>query len=225
MLSMLKPKVWFDALKVRWALKMHPVYSPPNMSNEIELPIGMAKENFNYFQTHLASRQTSFRTFMKTFAIDATTDDRGLVAVSEWFNRFGGLLLYYKPRSVTTLHAFVNYDPPWIGRYIGINVVWDIGIYIGNCIIARRASAHWDLNTGNPGPMSCSALGFHRPCVAGLYWPTERDPITKVFVDSELLCHRVRLGPSPSFLRRDLARLVELWSKPNPPNPETEDAH
>jgi hypothetical protein len=105
MLSMLKPKVWFDALRVRWALKMYPVYSPPNMRNEIELPIGMAKENFNYFQTNLASRQTSFRTFMKTFAIDATTEDRGLVAVSEWFNRFGGLLLYYKPRSATTLRA------------------------------------------------------------------------------------------------------------------------
>jgi hypothetical protein len=58
---MLKPKVWFDALRVRWALKMYPVYSPPNMRNEIELPIGMAKENFNYLQTNLASRQTSFR--------------------------------------------------------------------------------------------------------------------------------------------------------------------
>jgi hypothetical protein len=225
MLSMLKPKVWFDALKLRGALKKYPVYSPPNMRNEIELPIGMAKENFNYFQTNLASRQTSFRTFMKTFAIDATTDDRGLVAVSEWFNRYGGLLLYYKPRSATTLRAFVNYDPPWIGRHIGINVVWDLGTYIGNCIIARRASAHWDLNTGDPDPMSCSALGFHRPQVAGLYWPTECDPVTKVFLDSQLLRHHVRLGPSPFFPRRNLVYLVDLWSKPNPPNPETERAY
>jgi len=78
---MLKPKVWIDALKLRWALEKYPVYSPPNMRNEIELPIGMARDNFNYFQTNLALRGRSFRMFMKTFAIDATTDDRGLVAV------------------------------------------------------------------------------------------------------------------------------------------------
>ncbi len=219
---MLKPKVWYDALKLRWALKRYPVYSPPNMRNEIGFPLSTARENFNYFQTTLEPRMRSFRTFMKMFAIDATTDDRGLVAVSEWFNRYGGLLLYYKPRSAITLGAFVNHDPPWIGKHIGINVIWDIGIYIGDCIIARRPSAHWDINTGGPDPMSCEALGFHRPCVAGLYWPTECDPITQVYMDSQLLGRRVRFGPSPPFTREDLVSLVTLWSKPNPCNPATD---
>jgi hypothetical protein len=219
---MLKPKAWIDALKLRWALEEYPVYSPPDMRNEIELPINLARDNFNYFKANLVFRERSLRTFMEKFAIDATTDDRGLLAVSQWFDRYGGLLLYHKPRSATTLRAFVNYNPPWTGKHIGINVVWDIGIYVGNCIIARRASAHWDLDTGNPDPMSHEALGFHRPYIAGLYWPAGGDPITQVYADSQSLRRRVRFGPPPPFTRRDLAHLVDLWSKPNPPNPEAE---
>jgi hypothetical protein len=213
----LKPRVWFDAVRVHYALKNYSVYSPPHMRNEIKLLAGAAEENFDYFQTTRSTRMASFRIFMKNFGVDATTDDKGLVAVSEWFKRYGGLLLYYKPRTARTLLAFVDHDPQWVGKHIGINVVWDIGIYVGDCTINRCPSAHWDLNTGTTHPASRRALGFQRPCVAGLEWTADCDPITKVFVDSQALCRLAQLGHSPHFLLTDLMQLVSLWSKANPP--------
>jgi hypothetical protein len=190
------------------------------MRNEIELPLSVAKENFRYFKQNIGYRMEAFRGFMKTFSIDAKTDDRGLAAVSTWFGHSGGLLLYYKPRDTTTLHAFVSYDPPWIGRHIGINILWDIGTYVGECIIARRQSAHWDINTGGPDPLSREGLGFHRPHIEGLYWPVACDPITHIFVNCNgRMAAEVRSKRRLPTIPQTLLQLVGLWSKPNPRNP------
>jgi hypothetical protein len=149
---------------------------------------------------------------MQLFNIEATLDDKGLLAVSQWFDHYGGLLLHHKPRSTETLWAFVNYTPPWSGRHIGVNVAWDIGIYVGQCIIARRSFARWDLDTGDPDPLSRQGLGFQRPHLEGLSWPPFRDPITQVFTTSRSMGSRVRFGARPPLLPTSLFDLVRLWS-------------
>ncbi len=183
-MSWLKPRVWYSAWRVGSAMCGYPVYAPPNPHNEVELPAGKAKENFDYFLQQRPKRLQDFRYFMKKFGVDAETTDAGLNAVSAWFDRYGGLLLHFQPRDTASLHAFMNYLPPWTGEHIGTNVVWDLGTYIGECVIARCSRAHWDVNTGDPDPVSLEALGFQRPHVSGLVWPPDCDPITQVFMDS-----------------------------------------
>lgn len=217
---MLRPHAWFDALRIQQVIKNYPVYSPPITQNEIDLPLIKAKENFAFFKQNIAFRMEVFRALLKRFSISATTNDQDLAAVSEWFDRYGGLLRYYRLRDTSTLNAFVHYDPRWIGRYIGINVIWDIGIYVGECIIARRRYARWDINTGDPDPLSCKALGFHRPHIEGLSWPPSCDPITHVFDICHVMCRRVRFGPTPPTPPVHLLHLVALWSKSNLQDPE-----
>jgi hypothetical protein len=164
----LKPKHWYSAWRVRSAMQGYPVYTPPNLHNEIELPISKAKENFDYFLQQRPTRLRCFRDFMKKFSVDAETTDDALTSVSNWFARYGGLLLHFQPRDTATLHAFMDYVPPWMGEHIGTNVVWDLGTYIGECVISRRPRARWDLNTGGarsdfarsawfPAPVCCWA--------------------------------------------------------------------
>jgi hypothetical protein len=217
--TMLKLKAWRDRWKVTSALRGYPAYSPPHLRNEIELPIGSAKENFDYFVEHRSFRLRAFQSFLKKFHIDATTDEQGLTSVSSWFRRYGGLLMYFQQRSTTTNRAFINHDPAWTNEHIGINVVWDLGIYVGDCIITRYPSAYWTINTGNADPASLKSLGFQRPGVAGLYWPTECDPITHVFIKSQSMSYNLH-GIGHKIMRRgDLVDLVAAWSKAKPVNP------
>jgi hypothetical protein len=189
------------------------------MQNEVELSRNKAKENFDYFLQQRALRLQCLRSFLKKFEIDATTDDSGLAAVSRWFDLYGGLLLHFRPRDTSSLNAFVSYAPPWTGEHLGINVVWDIGIYLGECIIARRRSAYWDLDTGDPDPVSLEAIGYQRPCVAGLYWPTSADTLTRVFIDSQSMSRENRFVYRTVSLRKSLTFHVTNWSCANPPNP------
>jgi len=211
---MLKLRTWRDRRKAKLALLGYPVYSPPYLQNEIDLPLSKAEANFGYFMTHRAFRLRSLQEFLNKFDVTASTDDQGLAAVTNWFRRYGGLMTYFERRSTVTLDAFVNYDPTWTEAHIGINVVWDLGIYTGECVIARYPSAHWTINTGNPDPISLKALGFHRPSVAGLYWPTECDPITQVFIDSQSIAQTVHgVGGHRVTRAGNLSGAVETWSK------------
>ena len=217
-----RPELWYRAWKVTSALAKYPAYAPPHLHNEIGLSPDEARENFDYFLERRAFRLQVLSEFMRKFGIDATTNDSGLAAVSNWFDRYAGLLLTFRPRTSTTFLAFLDHEPPWTGEHIGINAVWDLGIYVGECIIARRPSAHWELDTGGPDPVSCEAVGYQRPCVAGLYWPTECDPITQIFMDANYMCARMRIGQGTFFLRGKLMQHVVVWSRPNAANPSLE---
>jgi len=210
---MLNLTAWRDKWDIKSALLDYPVFSPPHLRSEIELPIGSARENFSYFLEHLSFRLCALQNFLKKFGVDATTDDQGLAAVSNWFRRYGGLLIYYQRQNTVTLRAFTNRDPTWTSEHVGINVVWDLGIYVGECIIARYPSAYWALNTGNPDPISLKALGYHRPGVAGLYWPSECDPITQIFIDSQSMSFSMHGIGHKIILIGDLKSHVTAWSK------------
>lgn len=215
----MRPRAWLRARRLRSALDGYPVYTPPHMHNEIEMPRGKAQENFGYFVQQVPLRMQVLRDFLKKFGIDAVTTDEGLNAVSGWFDCYGGLLLPFRPYDTSNLNAFVNYDPPMTGERLGINIAWDIGIFVGECVIARRRSAHWDLNTGDPDRISLQAVGYQRPCVAGLYWPSGCDPITQIFMDSQFMCRGNHFGYQRDWMRKSLTQLVTLWSRPNPANP------
>jgi hypothetical protein len=40
---------------------------------------------------------------------------------------------------------FATYQPTWVGEYAGYNVTIDIGMFIGDYLIANRPQLHWDI--------------------------------------------------------------------------------
>jgi hypothetical protein len=209
----LKPRAWYRAWRLKSAMHGYLVYSPPNPQNEIELPTSKAKENFDYFLQQRPTRLQYFRSFMKRFGVDAATTDDGLNAVSYWLNRYGGLLLPFQSHGATSLQAFMNHDPPWAGEHIGINVVWDLATYVGECVLARRPSAYWGLNTGDPDPISLEALGFQRPCIEGLGWPPYCDPISQIFMDCQYKSRYMRIGHGRGMNFGNPVDHVAAWSR------------
>src|SRR5215510_5772424 len=209
----LRPIGWYRARKINSALANYPVYAPPHLRSEIDLSLTEARENFEYFMDKRSFRSQSLIDFMNRFKIEMTTNDSGLTSVSNWFDRYGGLLLPFTPRSTVTFDSFVAYDPSWTGEHIGMNVIWDIGIYLGECVIARNPSAHWALNTGDADQISREAVGYQRPCVAGLHRPARRDPMTRVFRDGESMSAGMRIGYPKVSVRQKLTEYVEIWSR------------
>ena len=156
---------------------------------------------------------------MEHFGVDAGDDERRFGRRLRMVqSSYGGLFLPFQPNGATSLQAFMNHNPPWTGEYIGINAVWDLATYVGECVIARRPSAYWGLNTGDPEPTSLEALGFQRPCIEGLGWPPYCDPISQIFMDSQYKSRYIRLGYGRGMSFGNPADHVAVWSRSNPPS-------
>jgi hypothetical protein len=100
-------------------------------------------------------------------------------ALGRWGNDYAGWLLARAaeghPQSPDTYYdTYYAYDPPWTGENAGMNVVFDMGIALGEAIIASCPKLHWDFD-----PVSAilpkttkmlkrtPGLGFQRPTLTG----------------------------------------------------------
>jgi hypothetical protein len=79
--------------------------------------------------------------------VKATLDGDGLLALNEWINAYGGGLIGDQFNTAT---IFATYHPAWVGEYAGYNVMVDIGIFIGEYLIAKRPQLHWEIYRGHP---------------------------------------------------------------------------
>src|SRR5262249_21742249 len=47
-----------------------------------------------------------------------------------------------------TTQAFYQMQTPWIEALRGLNVTFDLGIFLGECLIARNTRLHWKFRHG-----------------------------------------------------------------------------
>ncbi len=82
------------------------------------------------------------RGFLAKFDVVADLDDAGLMAVSSWLPQYGDLL-------VDDLHtraiqqAYSGLAVPWTGALSGLNPMFDLGIYVAECLWLRRTKLKW----------------------------------------------------------------------------------
>lgn len=101
-----------------------------------------AGEMFDYFLSHRDERISCLSAFLKKWDVQVDTDDDGLSAVSRWCPiNCGALVADLKERS--TRQEFLNMSTPWTGKNHGFNVIFDLGIFIGEYIIARNPRMEW----------------------------------------------------------------------------------
>ena len=62
-------------------------------------------------------------------------DGNGLLALNTWINAHGGGLIGDHPNTAT---IFATYHPAWVDEYASYNVMVDVGIFIGEYLIAKR---------------------------------------------------------------------------------------
>lgn len=145
---MIYPTLLFKHLKVRRALGDYPLYDVPNKQEERTLDETHVQENFAYFMRVRVDRLASFQKWLREwFGVRATLNGDGLLALNTWVNAYGGGLVGDYPNRAK---IYATYQPVWVGEYAGYNVMVDIGIFIGEYLIAKRPRLCWEIYRGDP---------------------------------------------------------------------------
>lgn len=171
LLKIMRPKIvtpfrWLDARRVKRAIEGYPVYSPPHRRIDGKQRKILAQENFEYFMEQKPRRLDSLGNFLAKFNVKIGYDDRDLLNFATWAHQYAGHLLV--PTGQTPIEAYDDNQGTWTDEHRGLNVVWDVGSYIGECILARRSTAFWALDKGDGNPRSREVRGYLRPCISGV---------------------------------------------------------
>jgi len=74
-------------------------------------------------------------------------DDAGLAAVSAWGPGNAGSLVA-NLRDDKTHRIFFEVPEPWTEQWRGFNVIFDLGLFLGESLIARSPHLHWVYQPG-----------------------------------------------------------------------------
>lgn len=220
-------------LEVERALYDYPLYDPPHKIEERRLPKEKAAENFDYFMRVRMQRVAQFRNWLQQhFAVTVTLDEEGVRALGRWGNDYAGWLLVrgaegHPQSSDTHYQTYYAYDPPWMGENAGMNVVFDMGITLGEAIIANCPKLHWDFDPISAILPSTArmlkrtpGLGFQRPMLTGFDNPAYQSiPLEDAFY---FALHMMQLMTTVEgiekfhdqprgFRRLDLEQLVRIF--------------
>src|SRR5262249_579311 len=103
--------------------------------------VARGEENLAHLMAHRDERLTALRNFLLRFDVTLALDDPGLQAVSAW--RPGNIgVLVANHRDHATRQAFFQHAS-WVGKWCGLNVIFDLGVFLGECVIARRPKLRW----------------------------------------------------------------------------------
>jgi hypothetical protein len=85
--------------------------------------------------------------------------------LDRWENKYGAFLV---GDTAEDFKVFSSYQPPWVGQYASYNTMFDIGIYLGEYVIAKRPHIHWVMYEGHEiEPATFCSMGYQRPGLAG----------------------------------------------------------
>ncbi len=148
---------WFDTAlgfqtrvtklsKVRQAIGNYPFYDRPHkQAPKQEFQAG---ENFTYFDSARQYRLEFFQDWLRRyFDLNASFDAVGAHTVSQWADRYGEGLLGDNDHNE---FFFPHYSRSWTQENSGYNVIFDLGIFIGEFVIAKRSQCRWALMQETP---------------------------------------------------------------------------
>lgn len=153
--------------EIESALGAYPIYNPPHrqspnflrMKNAdptahtlyIEEFTQRSDENFRYFLDQKSFRIEALRGIIRWMDISNNFfrfDDAELQSISQWNSCYAGLLMW-RPSTRKSQQIFLSLSEPWSGRWRGFNVMFDIGIFMGEWIIAHNRKRKWSFRIGS----------------------------------------------------------------------------
>lgn len=196
---MLLPQMWLRRRRLQHALSEYPLYDPPHKIEERLLSREKAAENFDYFMRVRQQRVAYFRDWLcRHFGVTVTFDEKGVGALNRWGNKYAGLLLVIGPDGHPT-DSYFTYYPAWTGENAGLNVLFDMGITVGEIIIANCPKLRWDFD-----PISAilprrartlkqtPGMSFQRPELTGFDDPVSVDtPLHDVYIFAAQMLRRM----------------------------------
>lgn len=190
---LLKPSLWMARRRIKRILaKPYPAYLPPHRKWEKHLSPSQRQENFDYFMSIRKPRLEVFRSWIhEKFNVEATFDKRGIDSLSHWFDTHGGFFIDWRnlPNDYSPIKSYRDYIPPWNEPLLGVNILFDIGLWVGEYAITKFGRLRWDVDVGYGGfGEEKYGYGFGKPVVAGFRSDIIiRDPILFCVQSSFLL--------------------------------------
>ena len=115
-------------------------------------------QNFLYFMEQRATRIAALQAFLGKFGVSASLDDAGLASVSAWMAENGYALAKFKDETVR--QAFYQAQTPWTERLRGLNVIFDLGIFLGESLIQKQPRLHWKYENGASDNGESNSTGY-----------------------------------------------------------------
>jgi hypothetical protein len=128
--------------RVSEALLNYPPYEPPEWNPDTKSMGDANAEYRDFFLENRRHRLEALRQFLAKFNVDLDVTDSGIMAISTWLPTFGDVLVD-ELRSDAVRSAFHGFESPWVGPLIGLNAVFDLGIYVGECFLSRNSQLRW----------------------------------------------------------------------------------
>lgn len=123
------------------ALADYPVYELPKWDSATKSPRDAATEYAQFFLDNRAHRLDSLRKFLARFDVALSFDDAGVMALSTWHPLYADLLLDEWTEEIQL--SYIYFDQPWAAGLLGLNVVFDLGVYFGECMLFRNPRLRW----------------------------------------------------------------------------------
>src|SRR5690348_7588845 len=119
------------------ALTDYPAYIPPRWEPNPNSLREAAAEYSTFFFENVDRRIQALGRFLEAFDVPLGLDDGGTMAVSAWFPLYADLLVDALGDD-TIWRAYRGLETPWTGALLGLNPIFDLGIYCGKCLLVQN---------------------------------------------------------------------------------------
>jgi hypothetical protein len=157
----------FDRRKVWRSLRDYPVYAPPfTYGKDWKTAPSRAQieQNYKYFREEKAGRLRYLAGYLASYSVELRLKPDALPALGRWLYRYGG---YLDPGGGDVILALSRYQPAWVDKFRGLNVMNDIAIFAGDYIVSKNKNTRWDAWYGNGSKRAYEMIGFGQPCILG----------------------------------------------------------
>jgi hypothetical protein len=143
------------------AVADYPVYRPPHQGLPAMLPEPRARENHALFLAEKARRVEGLARFLVPFGIALDFTDGTKTALDDWLAHYAAFLYVLE-----TPPSFFTHRAEWVGPRRGLNVILDLGIFIGDFAIHENPALRWEMDTDSEPGRTRRDEQFQRPVLA-----------------------------------------------------------
>lgn len=199
------PRYWSTRRRLISSLKDYPVYTPPRVGIEMLMSSTDARENFDFFMAQRPVRIEALRRLLSTFEIELDFTEPCKALLDGWVERYGAFLFVRETGS-----SFLTRNPAWDGCRLGLNVIHDLAVYVGECAIQESPHLSWEMYTDVPPGFQSTSEYFQKPANAGF----QGNPRMHYYPHNRVhdVCHALR-------------DTTYLWKKPRFKISEPHNAH
>jgi hypothetical protein len=178
-------RYWPAQRRIGSALRGYPVYRPPHEGIEMLMPEANAQANFDYFMAQRPARIEALQRFLAPFGVPLGFSPAAKSSLDAWLARYGAFLHIREKGS--------SYDsgvPAWEGARLGLNVIHDVAVFLGDFAIQESPALHWEMYTDVPTGLRTEMETFQKPVIAGF----PNNPRWRFYPLMEVhrICHALR---------------------------------